>query len=465
MDLTYTPRSYVRPRRTAVARYVAILGGCLVGYALLGRPFAYIGVPPLFIGEMLLLAGLAIAASSGGLGAALRAWPIRLWLVLAVWAVIRTVPYLGVYGLDAARDLMLVGYGAYAVIVAAVLLADPEGLRTLAERYHRFAIAFLAVIWLIYAVAKTVGDAEPSLPWAPGVGIFSAKGGDLMVHVTGIVAYLMMSGLRRSPAALAMAAFTAGIVMVSNRGGMVAFALGIGLVWLMRPSGTRAGRLIYAFAALLVVGVLVGPFVDLRVQGTSRTLSVEQIVENATSIFGSGSASLDGTKRWRLEWWGDIVDYTLFGDYLLTGKGFGVNLAVADGYSVSEEESLRSPHNGHMTVLARAGVPGVILWLLVHLVWFGAVLRAWLAARARDERRWMALYAWIAGFWVAAMVNASFDVFLEGPMGGIWVWSVIGVGIAAVRLRTTHPQLLDPIDLPFPPTHGPDRAPAPTYGW
>ena len=27
-------------------------------------------------------------------------------------------------------------------------------------------------------------------------------------------------------------------------------------------------------------------------------------------------------------------------------------------------------------------------------------------------------------------MNASFDVYLQGPMGGIWYWSIIGLGIA-----------------------------------
>jgi hypothetical protein len=32
---------------------------------------------------------------------------------------------------------------------------------------------------------------------------------------------------------------------------------------------------------------------------------------------------------------------------------------------------------------------------------------------------------------LALFVNASFDVYLEGPVGGIWFWSVFGVGIGA----------------------------------
>ena len=32
---------------------------------------------------------------------------------------------------------------------------------------------------------------------------------------------------------------------------------------------------------------------------------------------------------------------------------------------------------------------------------------------------------------MAFLVNAAFDVFLEGPQGGIWFWSIMGFGIVA----------------------------------
>ena len=469
MDLTYAPPA-ARAQTSPVGRYVGVLAGCLLGYAVLGRTFAYVGLAPLFIGEVMLAVGLAVSLSAGRVGAALSSWPLRLWGVLLVWTVVRTLPYVSTYGLDAPRDAMLVVYGLYAVIVAAVLLAEPDRLRQLVASYRTLVVVLLSVAWFIYGVAKLLGPGVPSLPWAPGVGVISAKGGDLMVHMTGIVAALALGLVRSSPLRWAMAAFSAGIIMVSNRGGMVAFVLGLGLVWLMRPQGAGVGKFTYAFAGLLLLGLIVGPMVDAEVQGGSRDLSVEQVVENVKSVFGrSGSASLDGTKRWRMLWWGDIVDYTVHGPYFWTGKGFGINLAESDGYQVSEDDGLRSPHNGHLTVLARAGVPGAVLWALVHLTWFASIVGAWWRARLADHRRWMAVFAWLAGFWTASMVNASFDVFLEGPMGAVWVWSMMGLGVAAVRLHNTRPDLFADLDVPLPDPHGdaarPPAPPRPAFGW
>ena len=472
MDLTYTPPTSLRAPAPAGGRYLGGLGACLLGYALFSRSFAYVGVPPLFVGEVMLAAGMVAALRSGRLGDAFRSWPLRLWAVLVVWTVVRTVPYLGGEGFDALsapRDAMLVLYGFYAVVVAAIVLADPDRLLALIRRYGTFVAVMLALAWLVFVVAKQFEGAIPDLPWVPIPALY-AKGGDLMVHMTGIVAALSLGLVRASPLRWAAAAFSAGVIMVSNRGGMVAFALGLGLVWLMRPPGAGVGRFTYAFAALLLLGLVVGPVVDARVQGGSRDVSVEQVVENVKSVFGrSGSAALDGTRRWRMLWWGDIVDYTVHGPYFWTGKGFGINLAAADGYQLSEDDGLRSPHNGHLTVLARAGVPGAALWALVHLTWFGAVVAAWWRARRADHRRWTAVFAWLAGFWTAAMVNASFDVFLEGPMGAVWVWSMMGLGVAAVRLHAARPDLLSRLDVPLSDPHGDAARPpdpqGPAFRW
>ena len=34
------------------------------------------------------------------------------------------------------------------------------------------------------------------------------------------------------------------------------------------------------------------------------------------------------------------------------------------------------------------------------------------------------------------MINGSFDVYLEGPQGGIWFWSIIGFGIAVTEVES-----------------------------
>ena len=88
---------------------LSFLGICLLGYALLGKGFAYIGVPPLFVGEMALglcLLALLLRGQPGLLGKS----PL-LYLLLAYMAVglVATAPFVQKYGIDAVRDAVLWG--------------------------------------------------------------------------------------------------------------------------------------------------------------------------------------------------------------------------------------------------------------------------------------------------------------------------------------------------------------------
>jgi hypothetical protein len=134
-----------------------------------------------------------------------------------------------------------------------------------------------------------------------------------------------------------------------------------------------------------------------------------------------------------LDWWRTITDYTFAGPYFWTGKGFGISLADDDGFQVGNPNNpLRSPHSAHMTFLARAGVPGLALWLALQVAFAAGLLRAFFVARRADAWDWALLDVWVLAYWTAFQVNASFDVFLEGPHGGIWFWSLFGIGLAAL---------------------------------
>ena len=166
---------------------------------------------------------------------------------------------------------------------------------------------------------------------------------------------------------------------------------------------------------------------------TDRTITVSQFVDNTISIVGSSETkTLDGTKEWRLRWWNTIVDYTFHGPYFWTGKGFGINLAEADGFNLTpgQDSSLRSPHNGNMTILARAGVPGLILWIALNSSWVAMMLCSVVISRLRGHRNWSNLFIFVLCYMLAALIDASFDVALEGPMIGIVFWVMIGFGVA-----------------------------------
>jgi hypothetical protein len=167
-----------------------------------------------------------------------------------------------------------------------------------------------------------------------------------------------------------------------------------------------------------------------------RQLRPSQLVENAKSILGAKDPKLEASRIWRLQWWTLIMQDTLYGGpHFWTGRGFGLNLAVEDGYGGERDASpLRSPHNAHMTLLARAGVPGLAIWILFLLSWLATMAAAFIDARRRRESNWSGLFLLIGCYAMACIINATFDVALEGPMQGVWFWCLIGFGIGSVMI-------------------------------
>ena len=400
--------------------YLCLLSIVLAGYATMGKGFAYLGYPPLFIGEVTLVLGLLVMYRAGCVWAMLASSPSVLLAVLVLLIAVKACLGVESYGLDAVRDGMIVIYGLYAFIVVTLLIEKPERLRWVLRHYSGFAWAYGLLGGLIYYVTV--------MAYAPLVYV---RAGEAAVHLAGATVFSLL-GLRKvSP--LWVLLVIVGITMVSpNRGAMLACCVPIGIAAIMGGNLRRFGLVLLFALALFLVAYAAG--LNVQMPG-GRTFGPEQIINNIESIAGSNDTSnLDGTKEWRLRWWKAIVDYTVNGPYFWTGKGFGMGLAEADGFVVGMElggPMVRSPHNGHLTLLARAGVPALVLWLCVLFAWFGMLLRNILAARNRGDTQWAGVFVWIACYAGSILIDASFDVALEGPMIGIWFWSLFGLGIGA----------------------------------
>src|SRR5262249_24291143 len=147
----------------------------------------------------------------------------------------------------------------------------------------------------------------------------------------------------------------------------------------------------------------------------NRSISPQQIVYNVICSVTDYDNNEQGesTKTWRLKWWNIVYEDTLFGPNFWTGRGFGLNLADADGFQDVEgrdRPKLRSPHSVHMTILARAGVPGLALWLAFLLSWFAAMLQALLTAQRRGQVEWSRLFLFVMFYGLAIIIDGTFDV-------------------------------------------------------
>ncbi len=430
-------------RRTIRGRFVTLLAVVLLGYALAGRGFAYVGAPPLFIGEITLGVGLVAFSTARGwtrvLGDA-RLWPL---LGLCAWGLCRTLPFASADPMNAVRDGMVWGYAAFAVVMASLVVDRPAVLGRLVVLYRRFAKVFLLGIPVAFVLYHFAEGAIPKWPWAGNVGVVQVKEGDVLVHLGGILAFWIAGlGGPISWGWIVVLTLDAAVMGVIDRAGMVAFLAVFAASVAFRPRHRLAGRAaatVVVAAALLWASNLSVPIPG----GKGRVISFDQELTNLTSTVGdSGNEGLDSNKEWRLNWWKEIRRYTFHGPYFWKGKGFGINLADDDGFQVLADHSLRNPHSVHMTMLARGGVPMLALWVAVQATFVGVM--GWEMLRARRAKRpmWEGLFFWLAAYWMAFLINGSFDVFLEGPMGGIWFWTVYGTGIGAALVHRRSPDAL-----------------------
>jgi len=418
--------------------FLSVLGMCLLGYAFLGRGFAYLGAPPMYVGEITLSFGLLCLLLSGGLARVFRSPLAWLLVVLMALGTAATLPYVGRYGLDAFRDAVVWGYGLVALLAAAFLL-KAGWLHKALGAYGRTLPWFLT--WtpaavLIYRLALGV---IPKLPGS-GVPLLNPKGGDIAVHLAGALAFLVLGLHGLSPRSRRriggrewlwwMFWLVACLSIFTGRAAILTVATVTLLLMVLRPL-SRWGKVL--FLVVLFGVAFIASDIEINL-GTARSVSAEDLVLTVHSIFGdTGESVYDGTRNWRIMWWKDIFNYTVFGEYFWTGKGYGINLADADGYQVLSDHSLRSPHNSHLTFLARGGIPSALAWLILQGTFALLLVRAYVRARRLGQEDWAKVNLWILAYWLAFMVNGAFDVFLEGPQGGIWFWSVFGFGLAALE--------------------------------
>lgn len=278
-----------------------------------------------------------------------------------------------------------------------------------------------------------------------GIPFFEYKRGDLGVQLL-ITTLLLLTGRLQLPPRFQLVnailiAYLFFIVSTFNRGGAVAYLGGLGVyIWYSRNTvAFQQWKTYLRFIPLLLVIAI--PLYSLtkvedKVQG--RNTGLVQLQKNFTSIVGGNvEGSLSGNIVWRLAWWGKIIDYTFAGPYFITGKGLGINLAMDDGIPADESTDrtpLRAPHNFHLDILARYGVPVFFAWIafLIFLFRMQRVSAPW----ASNEETYF-----YSACLLAFLVNASFDVALEGPMAAFpfWIW----VGLSLARQQAPLPSPSD----------------------
>lgn len=330
--------------------------------------------------------------------------------------------------IDTVRDSFVLNYMLFAFIILLFKQHFLYFLQSIFKIYKFYPI--ITLILYLLSLNKQIADFELLGPYH----LLYFKFGDMSVHL--FVAFvLQLTNLNQFKKPfdfinLLIILFLFSIASSYSRGGMLGFIFAFGLFYYFVKDHFLINRIktylkYLVLAILIITPILLSIKVEENFQG--RKAGAGQVVNNFTSIFvDSEDGSLSDNKLWRLLWWGKIIDYSFSPNYILQGKGLGMSLAadddiIMDSADVSE---LRSPHNFNLTIMARYGVPIFILWC----IWLYFNFRRFKSPNLSK------LELIILSIQVVFLFNASFDVFLEGPMGAFPFWVFVGIDLSCLTL-------------------------------
>lgn len=233
------------------------------------------------------------------------------------------------------------------------------------------------------------------------------------------------------------------------------------LVWLAFSPARRfvawqAGTLVLAFALLSSAAFLgQNRWAEQKFAAIAeRVISLVDLLGDRTYVSEESSMKGDNN-RFRSIWWRTVVAETLEVNPVF-GLGFGHDLSRAflQEYNpeMADDFTARSPHSIAVSTLGRMGFAGLaILFALSGILFW----QTWAAMR-RGGSAVQLTYS--ASLWII-LISACFGVVLEGPMGAVIFWTLLGLAHAQrFSAPAVATDLADPPRLRAPET--PDEVPS-----
>ncbi len=422
-------------RLTSMSIDAIVVGGLLFGYIVGNRGFAQLMPVP---GLPLLPAEMGLAVASGCLmwrcarDKSLPWCRDALNYALLSWIIVGSARFafdLPRYGFVAVRDFATVYYVAFFFIVQQ-LGQD--------ERARRFLLKSLLVASATLPLVFTLFEFFPEF----FIGTLTIRGvpliyfkGDIapaFLAVGGILLFLGPAPRHQWWARPLAVAMILRVFIGDNRASLLGTV--VALAWIARSRFRRFAFVqggVVALVLLLLVGLATftnNPWATTKVRSASeRALSVVDLT-GRFAYRQEESLSKSDNNQFRWVWWRTVVAETLATNPAL-GLGFGYDLArgFLQEYNpdMAEDFTARSPHSILVTSLGRMGLVGLVIFLWILALVFA---RTWRVMRdPASEPMEVALWA---ALWPIA-ISAGLGVVLEGPMGAVVFWSLLG-------LATTH---------------------------
>ena len=321
--------------------------------------------------------------------------------------------------IDLIRDSFIFQYGWFVLILFLFKDKTTQIWETLFFIYKWFPFVALLNFILQYFVPFF----ETVTPFG-GIPILLYKNGDMGVQLLISTLLLLFSIEKYSfkwRVLLSLVITLDFLILASySRSGIVAFLASIVCFIYFNKDIQLQSRVRLLIKYLPIILLVVTPiYINIKVTENfqGRSVGFEQITNNFSSIVGGTTdATSENNVVWRLVWWAKIIDYSFSSPNFFIGKGLGMNLATDDDI-ITLDDSLRSPHNFHLNIMSRFGVLLFMIWM-----YFLIQIIKPLFKKQLQGRRLL-----IGCILLAFLINASFDVFLEGPMGAFPFWTWLGL--------------------------------------
>jgi hypothetical protein len=399
-----------------------IAGFLLVGYLCMSRSFAYLGVAPLYIGELVLGAFLLLKPR----------------VALGTWAasLLRASP-LNEFGLAL---LVFLAYGMWQV-GRGIIGGSPifYTLKFLVFNYYPLYI-FLG-IWIGLRVPEHLPKMIRAIAWVNGVyGVMyivalrhiaaNVPGSEIPlfgVPAGGAVAIVGLLCFERDLRAVWLVLVLNMLVILAWQVRAEWFGLGVGILVCGLLTG-RAGRVVaIGMAGLVVLGMI--QLADIRLTGRQSGVSLSETLARVIAPINlelakqlSPNAELHAsTADWRELWWEQIWISVHSKPMLQAfGHGYGFDLfslAPPDIRASGADAEIRTPHSIFYYSLGYTGWVGITLFGAMQLALFRLL---WRSYRVDGQPAGIAV-------WAMAMAMAFFEGSFDTPYRAIPFYLLVGM--------------------------------------
>ena len=212
----------------------------LMAYAFFDRGFAWLHIPgtPLFVGELVLLLGIAAMLSQPTpmLAAIRRSPPLKLLGLFMAWG-LTLLLFLGLdHGIVAIRDSAIWYYGAVALLTLFLVLSNPQRIQAWLSGFARVMPWLIGWLFIAVILDSVFGSDGPFTPDSQ-VSIFAHSPGNAGVIAVVCLAFVwLVDGDSKyfTPSQRLAITAAAGTLLLfvglKNRGGLVAGIMGVGAI-------------------------------------------------------------------------------------------------------------------------------------------------------------------------------------------------------------------------------------------